>query len=599
MAVSRPIKLPPRPTGVARFVSRKNAPTAALAVVVLVLAALIARDVFFPPSSTTSAGLRTATVAMGTVTNSVTATGTLVPAQQMNLGFKTAGTLSAVDVHVGDHVKSGQLLATIDPSPLEVALQSAQATLASAQATLSNTLSGTSLTQAQHTLDQANQGYTDAVNAANATNSADQAVAGADQLVVNSDLAQVNADRANYWYTLYAPTLQQFQADLSAAQFRFQTDTYLAAGSTQPPVPCNAFTTYPPGATCLIDETDIQTAQNGINCVQGGGVGCTPAEQQIAAAVKTFNADNAKYSADGARVSADNAKTNADSASGQRSIQQAANSVTNAQDAFNSQAVNRPATIQQQQAQIAAASAMVDTAQANLTAATLDAPMDGVITSLTGQAGDNVTPATGTSGAEAPGTTAPLPSSGTGTGSGSSGFMTLMSDNAFQTVVSFAESDAAKVASGQTGSVTFDAFTGLTIPIHVLAVAGSSTVSSNVVNYYVTLTLDNLDDRLKPGLTTNATVVTARAANVLVVPNAAITHRGTVATVNILQNGVGVATQVQTGVAGTSTTEITSGLKAGDKVVLPTTSATRTTTGTGGGRGTGGGGGGGGLGLGG
>jgi macrolide-specific efflux system membrane fusion protein len=224
--------------------------------------------------------------------------------------------------------------------------------------------------------------------------------------------------------------------------------------------------------------------------------------------------------------------------------------------------------------------------------------MDGVITSLNAQAGDNVSPATASSGAEAPGTTAPLPSSGTGTGAtGSSGFMTLMSDKAFQTVVSFAESDAAKVIAGQTGTVTFDALSGLSIPIHVLAVAGSSTVSSNVVNYYVTLTLDSLDDRLKAGLTTNATVITARAASVLVVPNAALTRRGTTATVNLLQNGKQVVTDVQVGIAGTGNTEITSGLKAGDKVVLPTT-ASRTTTPTTGGRGLGGGGGGGGAGLG-
>ncbi|HEY8762100.1 MAG TPA: biotin/lipoyl-binding protein [Candidatus Dormibacteraeota bacterium] len=584
MALPRPIKLPPRPTGLAR----KNLPTAALVAVALVLAGLIGRDAIFPPSSATPVGIRTSTVSMGTVTTSVTATGTLVPAQQMNLGFKTAGTLTAVDVHVGDHVRSGQLLATIDPAPLEIALQQAQATLASAQATLSNTLSGTSLTQAQHGLDQANQNYTDAVNAANATNAADQAAAGADQTSVNSDLAQVNADKANYWYTQYGLALQSYQNQLAIHQNQWQTDLCTYNTATNPP-------------PCAGDATAIQADQGNIACTQGTSiVGCTFEQQQMASAVKSYNADNAKFSADSAKVSADNAKTNADSASGQRSIQQAQNAVTNAQDSFNNQAVNRPATIQQQQAQIASASALVDTAQANLTAATLDAPMDGVITSLTGQAGDGVSPSTGSSGAEAPGTTAPLPSSGTGTGStGGSAFMTLMNDKAFQTVVSFAESDAAKVASGQAGTVTFDAITGLTIPIHVLAVAGSSTVSSNVVNYYVTLTLDSLDDRLKPGLTTNATVITARAANVLVVPNAAITHRGTTATVTVLQGSKEVVTDVETGIAGSGTTEIISGLKAGDKVVLPTTATRTTTTGTGaGGRGLGGGGGGGGAGLG-
>jgi len=587
MAVPRPIKLPSRPTGIARVVRRENLPTAALAAVALLLAGLIAHDVFFPPSPTTAAGLRLATVSLGTVTNSVTATGTLVPAQQMNLGFKTSGTLTAVDVRVGDHVKSGQLLATIDSTPLQLALQQAQATLASAQATLDNTLSGTALTQAQHVLDQANQSYSDAVNSANQTNATDQATASADQATVNSDVAQVSADRTNFWYTQYTPTLQQFQASLATAQAAYISDG------------CNAFTTYPNPSPCFTDAANIQAAQNGINCIQGGGAGCTPQQQQIAAAVKTFNADTAKDSSDTAKLSADNAKTSADSASGQRSIQQAANAITNAQDAFNAQANNRPAMIQQQQAQIASASATVATAQANLNAATLDAPVDGVITSLTAQAGDNVSPATATSGAEAPGSTAPLPTSGSATGStGIAGFMTLMSDKAFQTVVSFAESDAAKVVSGQTGTVTFDAFSGLTIPVHVLAVAGTSTVTSNVVNYYVTLTLDSLDDRLKPGLTTNATVITGRAANVLVVPNSAITRRGTLATVNLLQNGKEVATAVQTGLVGTNTTEITSGLKAGDKVVLPTT-ATRTTVTGGGGRGFGGGGGGGGLGLGG
>jgi len=590
MALPRPIKLSPRPTGLARVVSRKNLPTAALVAVALVLAGLIARDAFFPPSSTTAVGVRTATASQGTVTNSVTATGTLVPAQQMTLGFKTAGTLTAVDVHVGDHVKSGQLLATIDSSPLQVALQQAQATLASAQAALSNTLSGTSLTQAQHTLDQANQNYTDAVNAANATNAADQAVAGADQTVVNGDLAQVNADKAAYWYTQYAPTLQTFQTQLTNAQVSFQTDACVPytnyTGASATPANWN---------NCVTDQSNIQNAQTGINCLQTGtGLTCTVAEQQISAAYKTFNADNAKYTADSARVSADNAKTSADAASGQRSIQQAQNSVTNAQDAYNSQAVNRPATIQQQQAQIASASAMVDTAQANLNAATLDAPIDGVVTTITAQAGDSVSPATASSGAEAPGTTAPLPSSGSGSSAGSSGFMTVMSDTAFQTVVSFAESDAAKVAAGQTGNVTFDAISGLTIPIHVLAVAGSSTVTSNVVNYYVTLTLDSLDDRLKAGLTTNATVVTARAANVLVVPNAAITHRGSLATVTVLQGTNQVVTPVVTGIAGTASTEITSGLKVGDKVVLPTAKSTTGTTPAGGGRGFGGGGGGGG-----
>jgi membrane fusion protein, macrolide-specific efflux system len=174
--------------------------------------------------------------------------------------------------------------------------------------------------------------------------------------------------------------------------------------------------------------------------------------------------------------------------------------------------------------------------------------------------------------------------------------MTLLSDTSYVAIVSFAESDAAKVAAGQTGSLNFDAISGLSVPVHVLAVAASSTVSSNVVNYYVTLALDSTDSRLKPGLTSNATVVTAQAANVLVVPNRAITRLGNLATVTVLEAGRKVVMAVTLGIAGTSSTEVVSGLTAGMKVILPTakTGTTTTGTGTGSGRGFGGGGGGGG-----
>ena len=174
--------------------------------------------------------------------------------------------------------------------------------------------------------------------------------------------------------------------------------------------------------------------------------------------------------------------------------------------------------------------------------------------------------------------------------------MTLLSDKSYVAIVSFAESDAAKVASGQTGTLNFDAISGLSVPVHVLAVAASSTVSSNVVNYYVTLALDSTDSRLKPGLTSNATVVTARAANVLVVPNRAITRLGNLTTVTVLEAGKKVVMAVTLGIAGSSTTEVVSGLTAGMQVVLPTakTGTTTTGTGTGTGRGFGGGGGGGG-----
>jgi multidrug efflux pump subunit AcrA (membrane-fusion protein) len=577
---------------VAKVMQRRNVPLIALGAIAIALAILIFHDILFPPAASTLARVRTAIVGTGTVTNSVSATGTLVPSQQMNLGFKTAGTLTEVDAKVGDVVNAGQVLAKIDTAPLDLALQQAQAALASAQAQLANTQSGTALQQSTDQLAQANQSYSDAVSQANQTNTADQSQLTADEATLSSDNATLSLDKGAYWYSQYGTALQAYQAALNTDQTKWQTDACTYASVS---------------ATCSADATAIQADQASIACTQGTSmVGCSFAQQQMAAAYKAAAAAQGQVSADASKVSADSSKLSADQSAGQRSVQQAQNSITNAQDSYNSQAINRPATIAQQSAQVAAAQVQAQTARSNLDAAILSAPMAGVVAAVSAQAGDAVSAGGSSSGSQAPGTTALLPSSGStgsGSGSGGGGFLTLIATSSYITVVSMAESDAAKVQGGQTGTVTFDAISGLTIPVHVLAVAGTATTTSNVVNYYVTLALDSTDSHLRSGLTTNATVVTARAAGVLTVQNSAITHRGTQAFVTLLQAGKTALTQVTLGVAGSSATEVLTGLKAGDVVVLPTVTTTGTTTtrGAGGGGGVtrGGGGGGGGLGLGG
>jgi multidrug efflux pump subunit AcrA (membrane-fusion protein) len=125
----------------------------------------------------------------------------------------------------------------------------------------------------------------------------------------------------------------------------------------------------------------------------------------------------------------------------------------------------------------------------------------------------------------------------------------------------------------------------------------SSTVVSNVTNYYVTLTLDQPDQRLKSGMTANANVVVSQASDVLMVPNAAITRLGGQAYVTVLSSDAKTQTRVPvaTGVVGDSTTEISSGVSQGQRVVLPQLRLSNQGTTGGGARGGGGGGGGGGA----
>src|SRR5437899_1134056 len=96
--------------------SARVAYAAALIVVCgVVFFALNAVYGFLGNSTASSGAQRTATVSVGTVQSSVSASGNVSAANTASVDFGTSGTLTAVNVSVGDHVSAGQVLGTIDP----------------------------------------------------------------------------------------------------------------------------------------------------------------------------------------------------------------------------------------------------------------------------------------------------------------------------------------------------------------------------------------------------------------------------------------------------------------------------------------------------
>ncbi|HVX40434.1 MAG TPA: efflux RND transporter periplasmic adaptor subunit [Gemmatimonadaceae bacterium] len=80
---------------------------------------------------------RTAAVALGSVKSTVSATGSLNAVTTVQVGTQVSGQVSAIYVDFNQHVKKGELLARIDPTLQEQAVQDAEAQLERAQATLS------------------------------------------------------------------------------------------------------------------------------------------------------------------------------------------------------------------------------------------------------------------------------------------------------------------------------------------------------------------------------------------------------------------------------------------------------------------------------
>lgn len=167
-------------------------------------------------------------------------------------------------------------------------------------------------------------------------------------------------------------------------------------------------------------------------------------------------------------------------------------------------------------------------------------------------------------------------SGGSSTSSGStstsssspSGFIELADPNKLNVTGEFTESDAIKLNTGQSASVAFDALTGVTATGKVSEIDMSPTTTNNVVQYGATITLTQVPNSVRLGQTATVTVTTSTAENVLYVPTAAVKTAGGRSTITILQNGKQTVTPVQVGIQGSERTEIRSGLKDGDQVVI-------------------------------
>jgi multidrug efflux pump subunit AcrA (membrane-fusion protein) len=105
-------------------------------------------------------------------------------------------------------------------------------------------------------------------------------------------------------------------------------------------------------------------------------------------------------------------------------------------------------------------------------------------------------------------------------------------------VAGYAEADIAKMAVGESATITLPALPDSTVTGTVTAVAPTSTVVSNVVTYDVTIAVDNPPSTVKVGMTADVSVVVQTVSNTLELPSAAITTTGPISTVTVLANGV-------------------------------------------------------------
>jgi multidrug efflux pump subunit AcrA (membrane-fusion protein) len=222
-------------------------------------------------------------------------------------------------------------------------------------------------------------------------------------------------------------------------------------------------------------------------------------------------------------------------------------------------------SVESAQAGVASAELALDEAEDELEATRLRAPMAGTVASLSGAVGDTA----GSSSSGSSGGASPTGGDETSTTSTSSAFIVLAALSRLKIEVALSEADIGKVEVGQSVTVSVNAASGEQVAGEVSSVGVlSSSSTSGSVSYPVVVTLDQSADGIRAGMSATADIVVDRASGVAV-PSQAL--RGSSVTVDA--DGRRETRRVETGVVGESMTEIVSGIEAGERVVITSTSA--------------------------
>ena len=197
-------------------------------------------------------------------------------------------------------------------------------------------------------------------------------------------------------------------------------------------------------------------------------------------------------------------------------------------------------------ARLMRAKADQDYAKAQLSYATITAPIGGTIASVTTQQGETV----------AAGLSAPT-------------FITIIDLNKLEVNAYVDETDVGKIGVGQEALFTVDTFADRDFKGKVTAIYPRAVLQENVVNYITLISIENSEGKLKPDMTANVTITLKKKKGVLAIPGAAVVREGGKKYV-MLQAKDGKATrrEVKTGWKEGSSLEITAGLNEGDVVLV-------------------------------
>jgi HlyD family secretion protein len=516
-------------------------------------------------------------VAHGDITQEVSVTGKVQPAQKVDLSFEKSGKITQAGFKVGDQVKSGQVLAALENSDVNAQLMQARAGVQAQQAKLDELKKGTrsediqvsqtSVNNYQQSLDNAKTSLEAEKNSADTTLQSDydsSLTAASRSINVALNSLFTLTDLQYGYFAGYDQNAAQVESAKEKAVFAL-LGSHSAGRATK-----DALNIMNGGARSSVQTAQAEPSQQNIDQALADVLSALNEIKSTLNAVpiisdfssadllalstekSNINAEIITLAGKQQAISVQKAANQSSIASAEASVTTAQNNLANAQANLNlKQAGSAPEEIAAQEAQVRQAQANLANIQSTYSKTVIQAPVDGTLTLQDAKKGEMATP--------------------------NKTVISIISNAKFEVEANIPEADIAKVKLEDTAKITLDAYGGdVNFPAKVVSIDPGETVVEGVATYKTKFQFINEDDRIKSGMTANIDILTDSRKNVVIVPQRAIITKNNDKFVLLApdQNNPNasqmdpVETKIETGLKGSDgNIEIISGLKEGDKIV--------------------------------
>lgn len=503
-------------------------------IVVLIIVVIIV--VFFFGRGSKNLPYEIVVVKKGEVTQEVSVTGQVKSEKNIDLAFEKAGRITSINVKVGDKVFPGQILIQLANADIAAQLVQAQADVKAQEAKLEELKKGTRLEEmqvqeakvanAKVSLENAKRDLADKLQ--DAYTKSDDAVRNKiDQFFTNPRGASPQI----------VFSLENYQLKLNLEKQRLSVESFLGDWKTSlgQLTAGSDFNSYFNVAKDNLDE--IKTLLDDAALALNSAV--------ATAAVAQASIDGWKSDVSTARTNLNTAIVNLSlSENGLRTAQ--SDLILAEQELNLKKAGSTPEQITIQEAEVEQAEANAENYQAQLAKTMLRSPINGIVAKQDGNVGEII--------------------------AANATLVSLISENNFKIEANIPETDIAKVKVGNQAKISLDAYgNDIIFDAIVAAIDPAETVIGGVATYKTTLYFTNENSQIKPGMTANIDISTARKENVLVIPQRVVTAKNGGRYVLLDKgNGKTEEKEIKLGLRGSDGQfEVLDGLSEGERIVIP------------------------------